>query len=116
MLDQVNQGADPKSVVPNDYIVVRGGTKPMPPVGQEFSAVVGPSLEAAACAVPHGQLRWTTAGAIRSTGGIVMYVPEHSPHGTINLQHVNVTERTLSQFQSPIASPFGRKARIDEGL
>lgn len=65
----VANGADPNAVVPDDYVVVKGGTLPLPTAGEVFSGAVGPSLIDAAAAVPHGQIRITTAGDIRAAGG-----------------------------------------------
>jgi hypothetical protein len=111
----VAAGGDPRSVVPDEYVVARGGTKPIPPPGSMFSAVAGPSLEAAGCAVPHGQIRVTTAGIIRATGGVVAWFADSSPHGTMNLQHVHVTEVGPTVFGDPQPNPVPRKQRIDEG-
>src|SRR5271157_1334931 len=94
--DEVRNGADPKRVVPDAFVVVRGGAKPLPASGTTFSATVGPTLEAAAAAVPHGQVQMATAGAIRQNGGVVEWAAESSPHGTLNEQHVNVTEYGVS--------------------
>ena len=85
-------GSDPNQVVPDDYVVVRGGTKPWPQPGTTFSAVAGPTLAIAAAAVPHGTIYVSIAGQIRAAGGTITSKPEHSPHGTLNLQHVHVTE------------------------
>ena len=63
--EAVRNGADPATVVPDEYVVVRGRTKPIPLPGQQYSANVGPTLEAAAAAVPYGQIRVTTVGEIR---------------------------------------------------
>ena len=65
----VAAGADPAAVVPNGYAVAFGGTLPIPPAGSPFSAAVGPTPADAAAAVPHGQVRLTTAGTIRTAGG-----------------------------------------------
>src|SRR5262249_49228089 len=111
----VQSGADPRVVVPDEYIVVRGGTRPIPPPGQTFSATIGPTLEAAASAVPHGQVRKTTAGAIRRNGGGVEGAPEYSPHGTMNQQHVQPLEARVTTFSEPMTNPVPRKRRIDEG-
>src|SRR5947209_4796292 len=92
--EAVRNGADPMTIVPDDYVIIRGGLKPVPPPGQPYSAHVGPTLEAAAAAVPYGQIRVTTAGEIRRAGGIVEWFPEPSRHGTPNEQHVHVTEGT----------------------
>lgn len=112
---KVAAGADPATVVPDEYAVVRGGTKPLPAVGATFSATTGPTVPDAGCAVPHGQLRVTTAGCIRAAGGSVVWVPEFSPRGTMNLQHVHVTEGGASTFSDLVPNPVGRTDRIDEG-
>lgn len=113
--EAVRNGAAPKAVVPDSFQVVRGGTKPIPAAGTPFSATVGPTLDAAAAAVPHGQVRVTTAGSIRRLGGMIEWVPEESPHGTLNQQHVNVTEAGPSAFSELQPNPIPRKLRIDEG-
>jgi hypothetical protein len=115
LANAVANGADPATVVPDIFVVVRGVTKPIPPAGQVFSGVVGPTLAAAACAVQHGQVRMTTAAVIRAGGGSVFWVPETSPRGTLNLQHVNVTEIVATAFSEPIANPVPKKLRLDEG-
>jgi hypothetical protein len=109
----VRNGADPAQVVPDDYVVVRGGTKPLPPAGEEFSGFVGPEVAAAGCALPHGQIRVSTAGAIRAAGGRVTWVPEFSPHGTLTLQHVHVVEVTRTTFGQLKPNPVPKHQRID---
>jgi hypothetical protein len=111
----VAAGADPRAVVPDDYILARGGTKPMPPAGEEFSVSCGPSLEAAGCGVQHGQVRAATAGQVRAAGGVVEWLPELSPRGTMNFQHAHVTEPGATMFSEPVPNPVPRKQRIDEG-
>lgn len=111
----VAAGADPAAVVPDEYVVVRGGTKPIPPAGTTFSTSVGPTLDAAGCGVQHGQVRVTTAGAIRAAGGRVEWCPEFSPRGTMNRQHAHVTEAGPSVFPEPVPNPVPRKQRVDEG-
>lgn len=111
----VAAGADPKAVVPDDYVVVRGGIKPIPPAGDEFSCAVGPTLDAAGCAAPNNQIRVSTAGAIRSAGGVVEWLPEFSRHGTMNLQHVHVSEAGPTAFGDPVPNPVPKAARIDKG-
>jgi hypothetical protein len=113
--EAVKNGADPKAIVPDDYVIVRGGMKPLPPLGVPFSANVGPTLETAAAAVPYGQIRVTTAGEIRRAGGIVEWLPEHSRHGTLNEQHVHVTEGASSSFAPLRPNPVPKKLRIDGG-
>jgi hypothetical protein len=111
----VRQGTDPRTVVPDDFFVVRGGTRPIPAAGSAFSATVGPTLEAAAAAVPHGQVRATTVGTIRGRGGSVVCVAEFSPHGTLNEQHVNITEAGTTDFSAPQPNPVPKRLRIDGG-
>ncbi|MGL6097179.1 MAG: hypothetical protein ACRC7O_15450, partial [Fimbriiglobus sp.] len=94
----VAAGADPRTVVPDDFVVVKGGTTPFPEAGGVFSGAVGPTLETAAYAVPHGQIRVSTVGAVRAAGGVVVWKPEVSRHQTTNLQHVNITEAGSSAF------------------
>ena len=108
LAEGVRQGANSRTVVPDDYFVVRGGT-------QAFSAHVGPTLEAAASALPYGQIRVTTAGEIRRLGGMVQWVPEYSRHGTLNRQHVHVTEGGTSTFSALRPNPVPKKSRIDGG-
>jgi hypothetical protein len=109
----VAAGADPKQVIPDDYIIIRGGTSPMPSPGQLFSGAAGPSLAAAAAAIPFGKLRFTTAGAIRVAGGTVEWAPEISRYQTINRQHVNITEGGRSTFSDLQPNPVPRRQRID---
>jgi hypothetical protein len=111
----VQAGWDPRTIVPNGYFVVLGGTKPVPPMGTVFSATVGPTLEAAACSVPYNQIRSATAAAIRAAGGSVDWLVESSRRGTINEQHVHVTEIGGSAFTEPFPNPVAKKQRIDEG-
>ena len=109
---QVRSGADPKSVVPDDYFLAYGGQDP-PPAGRTFSAGVGPTLEAAAAAVPHGQVRVTRVRQVRSIGATVEWVPELSRHGTINHQHVNVSAEGAAVLPEQGPNPVSRVARID---
>ncbi len=105
----------PGGVVPDDYLIVRGGTKPIPPSGQRYSANVGPTVEAAASSVPYGQIRVTTVAEIRRAGGIVEWVLEYSRHGTLNEQHVHVTEMTSSTLSPLRPNPVPKTLRIDGG-
>jgi hypothetical protein len=111
----VANGANPKTVVPDDFAVVRGGTRRIPDPGVEFSCTVGPTVDAAACAVPYGQIRVTTAGAIRAAGGTVEWVPEITPYGTMNKQHVHVMEPRSPTFGELRKNPVPKAARIDGG-
>jgi hypothetical protein len=111
----VRNGADATLVVPDAYVIVRGGIKPVPPVGQVFSAVVGPTLEAAGAAVPHNQLRMARVEDIRRKGGTVEWLAEYSNHGTLNEQHVQVVECGSTSFSEPSPNPIPKKLRIDQG-
>jgi len=111
--EAVRNGTDPQTVVPDEFIVVRGGTKPMPQPGEIYSAHVGPTLETAAAASPYGQIRVTTAGDIRRAGGIVEWVPEYSRKGTLNEQHVHVTEQGSSWLSPLRPNPVPSRMRID---
>ena len=86
---------------------------PLPAEGEEFSGAVGPTLDDAAAAVPHGQIRITTVGAIRAAGGTVVWLPDLSRHLTLNRQHVNILEAGPSQFSELEANPVPRRDRID---
>jgi hypothetical protein len=109
---QVAAGADPRFVVPDEFVVVKGGTTPLP-TGGVISGSVGPTLESASCAVPHGQLRWTTVAAVRAAGGVVWWEPELSRYHTVNLQHVNMMQFDPSVFSELIPNPVPRVDRID---
>jgi len=85
----------------------------MPSPGNPFSATVGSTLEAAAAAVPHGQIRTSRVGAIREQGGSVVWIPENSRRGTLNEQHVDVTEVGTTTFSELRLNPVPRKLRID---
>jgi hypothetical protein len=112
LAEAVHNGADPKLVVPGDFVVVRGGSTPIPPSATTFSAAVGPTLEAAAAAVPYGQIRVSTVDEIRQNGGVVEWVPELSRGGTVNRQHVNVTEAGTTTFSEVRPNPVPRVQRI----
>ncbi len=71
-------------------VVVRGGTKELPPPGEVFSGATGKTLEDAAAGVPHGQIRATTAGEIRAAGGTVVHKPELTRSGALNEKHADV--------------------------
>jgi hypothetical protein len=112
----VAAGAEPALVVPDEYVVVRGGTSPMPPIGQQFSGATGPSVSAAAAAVPFGRIRIATVGAIRALGGSVVWQPELSKGKTWNRQHVNIVEGGDGSFGELLLSPVPRRLRIDGNI
>jgi hypothetical protein len=109
----VGHGADPETVVPDDYFVVHGGEKDIV-ADDRISCTVGPTLEAAAAAVPHGAIRWTTVGQVRARGGTVGWMPERSRSGTLNQQHVNVKlPGGVVGFSALQKNPVKRSQRID---
>jgi hypothetical protein len=111
--ERVKNGADPKAVVPDDFVITHGGTGPIDAPGTILSGTTGPTLEAAAAALPHGQLRATTAGAIRAGGGTVEWIRETSRRGTLNPQHVNIIEGGPTSFSEVQSNPVPRSLRID---
>lgn len=108
-------GADPTTIVPGDHVIILGGTKPVPDAGETFSCVAGPTIEAAAAAVPYNQFRVTTAEAIRARGGVVEWLPEKSRRGTMNRQHVHITEVGPTTFGPLTSNPVPKADRIDAG-
>jgi len=100
------------TTVADEAIVVRGGTGPMPTPGTIFSGSYGATLEEAASGVPHGTIRSTTAGAVRSGGGAVDAVPELTRSGVLNTRHVNIIEgRGPTTFSQPFPNPVPRGGR-----
>jgi hypothetical protein len=97
--------------VPNVQIVVRGGASDLPSPGIVFSGSQGLTTADAASGVPHGQIRETTAGQIRSNGGTVEVAPELTRSGKINYRHVNVTEGSGS-FGELMPNPVPKGDRI----
>jgi len=98
--------------LPDNFIVVRGGTAPIPPMNF-FSGAAGPTLQEAAAGVPHGQIRETTAIAIRSGGGTVVFAPEPTRSGMINDRHVNIClGRGSDPFGPLVANPVPKSERI----
>ena len=93
--------------VPNDYVVVRGGTKTLPEPGTTISGAQGVDLNEAASYVPYGQIRETTAGAIRRASGTVEVAPEPL-RGRLekNYAHVNIKEGPASTFGLPTENPI----------
>jgi RHS repeat-associated protein len=78
---------------PNETVIVRGGVGEKPPTGSTYSGSQGRTIEEAGRGVPNGQVRETTAGRIRESGGEVEVKPEVRPKtGETNYQHVNVRE------------------------
>ena len=113
-------GASPKGDphapgdVPNANVIVRGGAGEMPAQGSAFSASQGRSVQEAGAGVPHGTIRTSTAGEIRSGGGKVDVAPEPTRAGNVNFQHVNVAEGrgAPSSFSPPQSNPVPKIDRI----
>ena len=94
-------------------VVVRGGSRELPPPGTAFSGAVGKTLEDAAAYVPHGTIRFTTVGAILAGGGSVTLKPEVTRSGRMNERHVNVIEGSSpSTFSGVLANPVSKRDRI----
>jgi RHS repeat-associated protein len=103
----------PKLSPPDDSVVVRGGTKPLPPPGEVFSGSAAPTLDEAARGVPHGTIRSTTAGAIRGEGGTVVSKPELTRSGAMNELHVNIClGSNTCVFSDPFPNPVPPSDRI----
>jgi len=94
--------------------VVRGGLSPMPPPGTQSSGAYGRTLEEAAAGVVHGNIRVTTAGAIRAAGGTVDHAPEAAfPGGPINARHVHITEGPgATAFSDVFLNPVPKQDRV----
>jgi len=107
------QGADPATVVPDSYVIVRGGQSATPSPGTGFSGSMGETVSDAAAGVPHGTISITTAGEIRAAGGSVTLAPELTRGGTINWSHVNVIEGgEATGFGPQVPNPVPRAGRI----
>src|SRR5688572_30141613 len=98
--------------VQDSYAVVRGGIKPLPPCGNTFSGAAGPDKLDAAKGIPHGQMRATTAGEIRSRGGGVTCAPELTKSGQINHRHVDVIEGMTGAFGPIEPNPVPKSDRV----
>jgi len=107
-------GANPKTVVPDRAIIVRGGQPYAHQPGNIISAQMGSSAVEAALGLPHGTVRITTAGEIRAAGGTVELVPEAAYlGGPINTWHVSITEGAGPAFPAQsIPSPIPKAQRL----
>ena len=112
LVEKQAQGIDPGTIVPDDYVVVRGGRSELPALGQTFSGSTGATITQAGGGVPHGTIRATTAGAIRAQDGMVEYAPELTRSGAMNFRHVNVTEGKTTVFGSPQPNPVPKGNRV----
>jgi len=102
-----------KGGLADDMVVVRGGTSDVPGPGEVFSGAYGQALEDAAAGVPHGQIRATTVGDIRSGGGTVEIKPELTRSGVLNPQHVDICLGSGScPFGPLMPNPIPKALRI----
>ena len=97
--------------VPDDAVIVFGGTGDIPTDGSKFSGAMGTSLEDASGSLGYGQVRATTAGDIRAAGGTVKYAPEPIRAGPINYKHVDVTLAGTNPFGGLVKNPVPRAQR-----
>jgi hypothetical protein len=114
LVKQVEAGANPKTVIPDDTIIVRGGQNYAPQEGNVISAQMGANATDAAAGLPHGTVRPVTAGEIRAAGGTVELVPEPVyPGGPVNTWHVNVTEGAKPAFPAEgVPNPAPKADRL----
>jgi hypothetical protein len=114
LVKQLEGGADPRAVVPDSAVIVRGGKAYTPQPGNILSAQMGASVAEAAAGLPHGTIRVTTAGEIRAAGGTVELVPEPAYlGGPVNTWHVNVTEGANPVFPAQgVANPVLGQERL----
>jgi hypothetical protein len=114
LVEQLATGADPKTVVPDHTVIVRGGQNYVPQPGDIISAQMGADISDAASGLPHGTIRTATAGAIRAAGGTVELAPEPVHRGgPVNTWHVNVTEGPQPAFPGDgIANPVPKPRRL----
>jgi hypothetical protein len=113
LADAVLAGADPLTVIPDEYVMVRGGEQPEPDTGVWLCGAVGATLLGAARAVPHGRIRIASVGSIRMAGGQVKWSPAQSRLGAMNLQHVDFRVTVPGLFSELQANPVPRRLRID---
>jgi len=108
------RGADPRTVIPDDAAIVRGGRNYQHQPGNVISAQMGSKAAEAASGLPHATIRVATAGDIRAAGGAVELSPEDAwEGGPVNTWHVNVTEGPRPAFpELGVASPVPRQDRL----
>jgi hypothetical protein len=97
--------------VPDDTVIVFGGTGDIPTDGSKFSGAMGNSLEDASGSIGYGKVRPTTAGEIRAAGGTVDYNPEPIRAGPINYKHVDVRLAGTNPFGAIRENPVPKAAR-----
>ena len=78
-----------------------------------MSGSFGTTLESAAQGVPHNQIRQTTVGAIRRSGGTIRKVPERTRSGAMNDKHVDIClGRGPCPFKPPEQNPVPKARRV----
>lgn len=92
--------------------MVRGGERPLPPVGIVFSGSAGVDRYDAGKGIPHNKMRATTAGAIRALGGSVTFVPEPTRAGQMNERHVDIVEGQTGAFGEVESNPAPKGERV----
>jgi hypothetical protein len=102
----------PPNPVPDDFVVVRGGSGPMPAVGETFSGSIGRDRSEAGAYIPHGKMRSASVREVRSRGGAVNLVPEPTKAGFLNDHHVNVREGRTGSFGELEENPVPKAERI----
>jgi hypothetical protein len=114
LADALAKGADPRTVIPDAAVIVRGGQNYQPHPGAVISAQMGANTEDAASGLPHGTIRIATAGEIRAAGGAVELDPEPAwKGGPVNTWHVKVTEGSQPAFPGQhIRNPVGKGDRL----
>jgi hypothetical protein len=113
LLEAVRKGADPRKVIPDEFVIIRGGIGDLPAPGTPFSGAVGKTVLEAGVGVPHNRIRLTTAGEIRKSGGVVELAPEVDPRtGKDNILHVNVIEGGPTTFSDAELNPVPKEQRL----
>ena len=114
LVRDLERGADPKTVVPDDAVIVRGGANYKHEPGNIISAQMGDSVKNAASGFNYGTIRPTTAGEIRAAGGTVELIPEPAwEGGPVNTWHVNVIEGPKPSFpEKSMTTPVPKSERL----
>jgi len=113
-VEALAKGADPRTVIPDHTVIVRGGRNYQHQPGSPISAQMGSDVAEAASGLPHGTIRVATAGEIRAAGGVVELVPEAAwEGGPVNTWHVGVTEGARPAFPGEgVPSPVPKVDRL----
>jgi hypothetical protein len=114
LVEALAKGADPRTVVPDEAVIVRGGQIYQPHPGDVVSAQMGSTIAEGASGLPHGTVRVAAAGDIRAAGGVVELDPEPAwKGGPVNTWHVNVTEGARPAFpEQVVPNPVDKPDRL----